>query len=197
MIIKNKRMKCLINPTEAEQIEREPLLKYSFYLSSKNNLLLNTIDVIIKKLNDGFSTSTINADKIGDASILTWFWTLGAYEIVRTMSQTKDCFSDDTNSKINLLKQELAIARIPSTKMEKKGKKIPVNSNRNFDGWDIGKKDLIIGDPEFPKSARELFLLYDKTMSSLTKIDILKNHENSVEYTKIKNEKMIDQTNVL
>ena len=182
-------MKFLYNPTEDEQIEREPLLKYSFYLSSKNNLLLSTIDEIVKKLNAGFSKSTINTDQISDASILTWFWTLGAYEVVRTMSQTKDCFSSDANTKIDLLKQELAKVRIPNTKMERKGKKIPVNSNRSFDGWDIEKKDLIIGDPEYPISARQLFLLYDKTMSSLKKLDILQFHEKSNEYTKTKNEK--------
>lgn len=93
MIIENTRMKCLINSSEEEIIQREPLLKYSFYLSSKNNLLLNTIDTIRNKLDIGITDKYINSDLVGDASILTWFWTLGAYEIVRTMTQTNDCFS--------------------------------------------------------------------------------------------------------
>ncbi len=36
-------------------------------------------------------------------------------------------------------------------------------STRCFDGWDFERKDFIVGDPESPISARELFLLYDKT----------------------------------
>ena len=182
MITKKTRMECLFNPTEEERIEREPLLKYSFYLSSKNILLLDVLDEILKKLDTGFSEKSISAEIIGDASVLTWFWTLGAYEMIRTMAQTKDCFSANINGKINTLKQVLAKARMPSSKMEKKGQKIPVNSNRSFDGWDIPKKDLLIGDPDSPLSARELFMLYDNTLSSITKQDILKKHEQSKEY---------------
>jgi hypothetical protein len=177
-------MKCLFNPTEEERIEREPLLKYSFYLSSKNNLLLDVLDEIFKKLDTGFSEKSIYADIVSDASVLTWFWTLGAYEMIRTMAKTKDCFSANINEKINALKQALAKARMPSSKMEKKGQKIPVNSNRNFDGWDIPQKDLFIGDPDSPISARELFVLYDSTMSSITKQDVLKKHEQSNVYAK-------------
>jgi hypothetical protein len=177
-------MKCLFNPTEEERVEREPLLKYSFYLSSKNILLLDVLDEIIEKLDTGFSEKSVNADIISDASVLTWFWTLGAYEMIRTMAQTKDCFSANINVKINVLKQVLAKARMPSSKMEKKGRKVAINSNRSFDGWDITKKDLLIGDPDSPISARELFVLYDNTLSSITKYDILKKHEQSNEYAK-------------
>ena len=101
-------MKCLFNPTEEERVEREPLLKYSFYLSSKNILLLDVLDEIIDKLDTGFSEKMTYADIISDASVLTWFWTLGAYEMIRTMVQTKDCFSANINEKINELKQWLA-----------------------------------------------------------------------------------------
>jgi len=184
MIIKNTRMKCLFNPTDEERLNREPLLNYSFYLSSKNILLLNTIDAIIEKLNLGFSESSTNGDFISDASILTWFWTLGAYEVVRTMSETQDCFSERINEKLNFLKQLLAKARMPSSKMEKKGKKIPVNSNRSFDHWDVKNKDLLIGDPDDYVSARNMFELYDSTLLSITINDVKKKHELSETYKK-------------
>lgn len=177
-------MKCLINPTEEERLDREPLLKYSFYLSSKNILLLDTIDTILEKLDSGFSEGFSNADIISDASILTWFWTLGAYEIVRTMSETDDCFTDSINLKLKKLKKLLAEARMPSAKMEKKGKKIPINSNRSFDRWDMKNKDLLIGDPDDFISARSLFELYDRTLSSITIDDVIKEHELSKTYEK-------------
>ena len=67
-------------------------------------------------------------------------------------------------------------------KMEKKknGKrKIPVNSNRCHDYWDIEKKDLLIGEPDNPFSVRLLIKHYDSVFSSLRKEDIVKRHEES------------------
>lgn len=181
------RMKCLIDPTEKERIDREPLLNYSFFLSSKNILLLDMIDTIIGNLDSGFSSKPINSDLIGEASVFTWFWVLGAYEIVRTMSQTKDCFSEAAYNKLVALKQELAKARMPNSKMEKtRQKTIPVNSNRCFDGWDYENRDLMIGDPECALSARVLFKLYDDTITSIKPGDILKEHCLSEQYCKTK-----------
>ena len=56
---KKQRMNCLINPTEEERINREPLLLFSFYLSVKNNLLLKTLDDIIENLDNGFSDDLV------------------------------------------------------------------------------------------------------------------------------------------
>ena len=138
----------LINPTEEERLSREPLLAFSFYLSNNNNMLLTLLNEIIENLDKGFSSTSIDTNLVGRTSMLMWIWTLGAYEVVRTMCQTKKCFSDEFYIKILQLKQDLAKVRIPSAKTEKKGKKKAVNSNRSPDGWDIEKKDLLIGDPE-------------------------------------------------
>ncbi|MEI7596797.1 MAG: hypothetical protein WCK02_13685 [Bacteroidota bacterium] len=171
-----KNIKCLVNPTRAEILEREPLITFSFYLSDKNNLLLSLSDEIVENLDKGFG-ETINTKLIGDASSWTWFWTLGAYEVVRTIAQAKECFSETFIEKIKVLKTELAIVRMPSAKMEEHKKIKPVNSNRSPDGWDIEGKDLLIGSPENPKSARKLIDLYDKTLCSMTQNDVVKNHQ--------------------
>jgi hypothetical protein len=173
-----KNIKCLINPTREEILEREPLIAFSFYLSDKNNLLLNLSDEILENLDKGFGDK-IDTKLIGDASSWTWFWTLGAYEIVRTISQAKECFSEKFITKINELKKQLAVVRMPSSKMEEPGKNKPVNSNRSPDGWDIENKDLLIGSPENPKSARKLIELYDKTLCSLNPEDVIKHHQKS------------------
>ncbi len=159
--------------------EREPLMAFSFYLSGRNNVLLSISDEIIDNLDNGFLGQTIKSDLIGNASTSLWLWTLGAYEVVRTISQAKECFSDSFNQKIADLKKELAKARMPSAKMEKQGQKIPVNSNRSPDGWNIENKDLLTGDPEDPVSGRQLIKTYDETMSSLTIKDVLKHHRDS------------------
>ncbi len=137
-------------------------------------------DEIIKKLDKGFKDGkSVDCSIIGDASFLMWLWTLGAYEIVRTISQAKKCFNPEFIKKINRLKQELAVVRMPNSKMEKKGEIKPVNSNRSPDGWDIESKDLLIGDPENFRSARMLIELYDKTICSIDVSDVLAKHKDS------------------
>jgi hypothetical protein len=122
----------------------------------------------------------VQGEKIGRASTLTWLWTLGAYELIRTMSQASVCFSSDIFDQIQELKQELAIARMPSAKMEKKGEKVPVSSNRSPDGWDIEARDLILGDPEGQYLlARMIFKKYENVMFSIKPSDIIKHHQES------------------
>lgn len=176
-----KNKKALFNPTRDEVLAREPLLAFSFYLSDKNNILQDLTDEIVENLDKGFG-EPIHTEFLGEASTWTWFWTLGAYEVVRTISQSKDCFSENFMEKIASLKRELAIVRMPSSKMEEAGRKTPVNSNRSPDGWDLSSKDLIIGSPDRPKSARQLFTLYNKTMDSLMPSDVFKSHRESNSY---------------
>ena len=95
------------------------------------------------------------------------------------MCQAKECFSEKFYKKISELKNDLAKARMPSSKMEKKGKNTPVTSNRSPDGWDVSNKDLLIGDPEDPISGRMILEKYDVVMSSLTVEDVKKRHEES------------------
>ncbi len=156
------------------------MIAFSFYLSERNNVLLSVSDEIIENLDKGFANNSEDCDLIGHASTLMWFWTLGAYEVVRTMCQAKICFSENFYEKILELKNDLAKARMPSAKMEKKGKKnMPVSSNRSPDGWDITNKDLLIGDPENPISGRMLLEQYDNVLSSLTIEDIKARHEHA------------------
>ncbi len=176
---KGRRIKCLVNPTNEERLAQEPLIAFSFYLSERNNVLLSVSDEIIENLDKGFTNNSTDCGLIGHASTLMWFWTLGAYEIVRTMCQAKKCFSDNFYENILELKNDLAKARMPNAKMEKKGKNMPVSSNRSPDGWDITNKDLLIGDPEDPISGRMLLEKYDNVLSSLTIEDIKARHENA------------------
>jgi hypothetical protein len=170
---------CLENPTEVEMFTREPLMAFSFYLSGRNNCLIYLSVEIVENLDKGFTGATLKAGLIDRASTLLWLWTLGAYEVIRTISQAKDCFSDLFIEKVNILKKQLAIVRMPNAKMEEQGKKKPVNSNRSPDGWDVANKDLLVGNPENPISGRYLLEFYETTISSLTLVDVKKHHQES------------------
>lgn len=175
-----QRFSILIDPTWNEMVEREPLLLFSFYLSGRNNILLELSDEIIENLDKAFSTSSIlQHEFIDKASTLIWLWTLGAYEVIRTICQAEKCFSPSFIETAKQLKKQLAFVRMPNAKMEEVGKKKPVNSDRSPDGLDVDNKDLLIGDPESPVSARALINTYNQTMTSLTKNDVVGHHSES------------------
>jgi len=159
---------------------RDPLSTFSFYLSGRVNVLCGFAEEIIENLDKGFSSSTVDGGRISRAESLMWLWILGAYEIVRTMVQAEKCFSSEALSHLKALKKPLAVARMPASKMEKQGKRVPVNSNRSPAGWNIEKKDLLVNDPEGPDiSALELFKIFDETFCSIRKSDILASHEDA------------------
>lgn len=175
----------LVNPTWEQSVEREPLIVFSYYLNSRVNALLRVGDEIIEHLDQGFANkdfiSSVSSGRIEQAGTLMWLWTLGAYEVVRTMCQARNCFSERINSDLLQLKKTLAKVRMPDAKMEKAGKKLPITSNRSPNEWDVLNRDLLIGDPEVehPTSARALIAEFDKVMSSITKEDVICHHEDS------------------
>ena len=168
-----------VNPTWAQAVEREPLIAFSHYLSGQVNVLCCFADEIIESLDEGFSVQGIDGGQLERAESLMWFWLLGAYEIVRTMHQAKECFSERLVQDLSSLKKTLAIVRMPAAKMEKPGKKVAVTSNRSPSGLDVEKRDLLVNDPEENPdiSARWILSEFDRVFSSITKSDVLAHHE--------------------
>ncbi len=171
----------LVNPTWEEIVERDPLIAFSHYLCGRVHVLITFAGEIVEDLEQGFSNEFIDGDRVDRAESLMWLWTLGAYEVVRTMCQAKDCFSIQVFDELQHLKKSLSSVRMPAAKMEKPGKKVPVTSNRSPSEWDVPNKDLLINDPEeaIDISARLILDEFDRVMSLITKDDVLDRHENS------------------
>lgn len=171
----------LINPSWEQTVERDPLMAFSHYLSGRVHVLMSFADEIVDNLDKGFSESCVVASQVERAESLMWLWTLGAYEVVRTMCQAKNCFSKRALQNLDNLKKTLANIRMPAAKMEKPGKKIPVTSNRSPSGWDVKNCDLLINDPEesLNVSARWILSEFDRVFSALTTDDVLASHEKS------------------
>jgi hypothetical protein len=138
---------------------------------------------IIENLDQGFSGESVDGGQVERAESLMWFWLLGAYEVVRTMHQAKECFSERLVQDLNGLKKMLATVRVPAAKMEKAGKRAAVSSNRSPAGWDVENRDLLVNDPEESPdiSARWVLSEFDRVFSSITKSDVLANHEAAYE----------------
>lgn len=162
-----------------------PLTTFSFYLSGRNQVLLALAEEIVNNLDACVSSAgAFPSGPRTRASDLMWLWTLGAYEVIRTMCQAKECFSARFYRAIADLKVELERVRIPNTKMERlkydrKDRTIPVSSNREPDAWDDSRKDLLVGDPAAAVSARMLLGKYARVVSSLTAEDVITSHEAS------------------
>lgn len=160
-----------------------PLLAFSIYLSGRNQVLLALATEITEKL-DACVSNSVSPEPRARASDLMWLWTLGAYEVTRTICQARECFSERFYRDVARLKLDLEQVRVPNTKMEKikydrKAPAIPIPSNRDPDAWDDKNQDLLVGDPANVVSARSLLSSYAGVMSSLTIEDVRMSHEDS------------------
>jgi hypothetical protein len=176
----SKKWEVLINPTLEQSLEREPLLAFSFILSIRNNQLSTVADEVLELLDSGISEEFINGGEVTKAGILMWLWTLGAYEVVRTMCQANNSFSTEYMERLYPLKKKLAKIRMPDSKMEKQGKSQPVCSNRSPWCEVPESSDLLIGDPEDAYSARKIIDEYFSIIYSLTPEDVIGSHEESL-----------------
>jgi hypothetical protein len=168
----------LINPTEDEMLEREPLLAYSFYLNGRIQALLDIANEIEEALDLGFASTLVHGGLVGRADTLMWLWILGAYEVVRTICQSRDCFSEQAMTRFESLKRSLAIVRMPAAKMEPQGKKQPVSSDRSPSGWSAERKDLLVNAPDDPAVyARDLIQEFERAISELVRSDVIRRHE--------------------
>jgi hypothetical protein len=164
---------------------QHPLAAFSYYLSGRNQVLLSIADEILENLDACVpDAGALSSGPRGRASDLMWLWTLGAYEVTRTMAQAQGCFSARFLGAISDLKIALERVRVANTKMERvkydrKGPTIPVGSDRAPDLWDPERRDLRVGDPADAVSARTLLAEYRRVMASLRVEDVLARHEDS------------------
>ncbi len=159
--------------------EAKPITKYSFYLNGRIEILLETKNEIVSSL-EALNDTGNSSENISNAEKLLWFWILGAYEVVRTMHQSKASFSEKVLKKLQDLKQVLAKARMPASKMEVKNKKQAVTSFRSPIGIDVKAKDFeLFTDDENFISAKSLLSSFEEVIKSITTKDILAPHQSN------------------
>ena len=161
-----------------------PLAKFSFYLSGRVSCVKSLGGEIIEDLDRAFG-ETIEFALLTRAEMLFWFWLLGAYEIVRTMCHTSDCFDEHYVSELKLLKMKLELARMPAAKMEPRRKPIPVSSSRSPAEIQSDNRDLLVGNPDGEtQSCRHLIISFERVICEIDSSQILKRHEDSSRWRK-------------
>ena len=179
----------IISSTAAllEMSTPRPLTRFSSYLSGRNDVLLAISAEIIAHLDAcGPDEGAARSRSRARASDLMWLWTLGAYEVSRTMCQARACFSARSHRALSDLRLALERVRVPNTKMERlkydrKSPGVPVRSDRAPEVWADEHRDILIGDPADLVSARRLLAMYAQVLAALTAEDILMKHEDSYE----------------
>jgi hypothetical protein len=162
--------------------EGDALVRFSRYLAGRDRVLWAMAGEIVGLLD---TCESGREPARGRASDLMWLWTLGAYEVVRTICQARGCFAGRFYGEVAELKAALERVRVANTKMERvkydrRARAVAVPSEREADLWDAAGKDLRVGDPAATASARGLLAEYVRVMRSLAADEVLGSHEGSL-----------------
>jgi hypothetical protein len=160
-------------------VSENPILDFSFYSHTQLKIVQELSDEILKSLDSAFSEDIIDASEINVAYGKFWLWVLGAYEIVRTISQTEKCFTESIYESISEIKSPLSKIRMPFAKQEYPGKRKPIATEASISNWSLEKKDIGFNIKSTKVWVRTLILDFNKIFDNLEKGDVLKDHRES------------------
>jgi hypothetical protein len=169
--------------------QRQPLLAFSIYtqmqvqrLAAVSAEIRATLDRCIQP--PGKDQQPIEADAIVEgkdtlwAYTLFWLWTLGAYEVVRTMAQAAERFSPEAGQRIKAFKDRIAELRIPFAKQEYRGRERQVieGGELSVHGMDSDTKDLLFEVRGQTFTVRTLMAEFEELVQSISRADVLSGH---------------------
>lgn len=160
--------------TLADLLAKDPLVRFSVY-SQIQAQTLRDVSAEISSLLD----RTISEGKFVDGGNLNviygrfWMWVIGAYEVTRTMSEYKTCFSTSLNGRVDAFKRQISTLRMPFAKLQFKGSDKPINGEASIYSFDMEGKDFIfqVGEKQFPM--RWLMGEFNSLITSIKPEDVL------------------------
>ena len=159
--------------------QEHPLTRVSVYSEIQVQIVRNLGEEILACLDASVSNGTVDASGLNRAYGRFWLWCLGAYEIVRTMSQAKVCFSGALAVKIAAFKKRVSPLRIAFAKQELQGKRKPIEAGASIQGVDAPRKDMTYEVRGTILSARDLIAEFDALVGGITEADVLHDHRSS------------------
>lgn len=165
------------NPVIEALYRASPLLAFSPYTHMQSNYVRELGREIIEILNEsvkGATDMTINGDDLMRAYAKFWFWTLGSYEILRTMGGPKSditrYFNVPISSELKRLKSIVRKIRVPFAKQEYAGRCEIIRGEASMAGF--GKGDMIFDVEGVSISAADLIRDFDRVFASITLADV-------------------------
>lgn len=159
-----------------EYLAARPLMNFSYY----TNMQVEILNKMESTIADMFANRK-DAYVINDIYGSFWLWTLGAYEVVRTMSQAESCFSSVVYDQLLAFKRKLAKIRMPFAKQEYKGRKKPIFNESSISGMDTKKGDMTFTIESVTYSTKTMMEEFRSLMASIKSEDILQRHPESYE----------------
>lgn len=167
-----------------EMCRKNPLLKFSVYTQVQIQQLTMVSDEIM---------GILDRNTVGGIVVhwhrsygLFWLWVLGAYEVIRTMDEHKQCFSEPLRQKVGGLKEELAKVRIPFAKQQfarKKGyKDRAIGSEPSVVGFGEENKDLLFEIEGNSVSCRNMLKQFNDFIQSVNHEEVLRDLRDDPKY---------------
>lgn len=126
-----------------EMLKRTPMVRFSMYSQIQIEIVQNLSVELVQNLDQAIQDDQIDGQTFQFIYGRFWLWVLGAYEVTRTMSEYKNCFSGCLNTAVLTFKRSVSILRIPFAKQQFQGKENrPINGEASVWGFDLVKKDL-------------------------------------------------------
>ena len=127
----------VMNPSVEQMLYENPLTKFSIYTDIQVRIINQLGTKICTTISDWKDvTSGIDAATFDEAYGNFWLWVLGAFEIARTMDQSRTSFVDSLHEPMAKIKRRLAQLRTPFAKQKLTSRKEIYTelSVVNFDG---------------------------------------------------------------
>lgn len=163
-----------------------PLINFSLYthmqaevIRSLGNEICGILDASFILNSDG--SKHLDGNQLRNIWGKFWLWIIGSYEIVRTVSQAKGCFTEEVSDRFDCFKRKIAKLRIPFAKQEyAQGGKQPIKAEASIAGIDLKTNDVLYYVKGTRFSPRELICEFDSLISTITIEDVLQRHGNTL-----------------
>ena len=160
--------------------EKHPLLAFSPLTHLQATALLTVGDEIQELIAAAVTgPATVDATTLNQAYARLWLWVLGAYEVLRTMSQARGCFTEELAALVTSDKRYLSRLRMPLSKQEFAGSSAPSGLAGLLSGIDTIAKDVsfTVGDEVF--SAKAVTARFASLVTAIKLSDIKARHSDS------------------
>ena len=160
-------------PSAFSIYDRHPLVRFSVYTHIQVQVIRDLSAEIFALLDTAFASDQIDGESFHKVYGRFWLWVLGAYEVTRTMSQYKTCFSERHNAEVAAFKSMVAVIRMPFAKQELKGISQPIENEASVSGFDQVTKDFtfLVGKKEL--SIRSLLSEFERLVQLVKPEDVL------------------------
>ena len=154
---------------------RSPLMAFS----PLTQLQIQCLEEVAIEIEDLLAESMLdpenaNGNLINRSYSRMWLWLLGAYEVLRTMAEAKQCFSIQFHARLLDEKRHFAEIRMPLAKQEYRGKKDSAWRDGFLIGINPQTRDSLFAINGIEYSAQDLITRFRTFIGSVQPADVIK-----------------------